>query len=135
MHLVTVLEEMPVQETVDGIADLREARLPGRRRRGQHGASARPRRAPTSTAARPARSTARRSRPTWPRRHRGADGLVDSLLEEARDHAERRALEDSQRTVVEALDVPSYELPRLPGGIDLGGLYELAAGLREQGLA
>jgi hypothetical protein len=61
--------------------------------------------------------------------------LVDSLLEEARDHAERRALEDSQRTVVEALGVPSYELPRLPDGIDLGGLYELAARMREQGLA
>ena len=60
-------------------------------------------------------------------------GLVDSLLEEARDHAARRALEDSQRAVVEALDVPSYELPRLPGGIDLGGLYELAARMREQG--
>ena len=28
VHLVTVLEEMPVQETADGIAELREARLP-----------------------------------------------------------------------------------------------------------
>src|SRR3954471_12646827 len=28
VHLVTVLEEMPVQETADGIADLRRARLP-----------------------------------------------------------------------------------------------------------
>ena len=32
-------------------------------------------------------------------------------------------------------DVPTYELPRLAGGIDLGGLYELAGGLRDQGLA
>ena len=39
------------------------------------------------------------------------------------------------RAVVRALDVPSYELPRLPGGIDLGGLYELAATIRDQGLA
>ena len=28
VHLVTLLEEMPVQETVDGIAELREAKLP-----------------------------------------------------------------------------------------------------------
>ena len=32
-------------------------------------------------------------------------------------------------------DVPTYELPLLPGGVDLGGLYELAEALREQGLA
>ena len=28
VHLVTLLEEMPVQETVDGIAELRAAELP-----------------------------------------------------------------------------------------------------------
>jgi hypothetical protein len=33
------------------------------------------------------------------------------------------------------LDVPSYELPRLAGGVDLGGLYELAELLKDQGLA
>jgi hypothetical protein len=31
--------------------------------------------------------------------------------------------------------VPTYELPLLVGGIDLGGLYELAGSLRDQGLA
>ena len=55
------------------------------------------------------------------------------LLEEARDHAERRGLEDSQRELVEALDVPTYELPRMPGGVDLGALYELAAALKRPG--
>ena len=45
------------------------------------------------------------------------------------------ALEDSQRSVVETLEVPSYELPLLVGGIDLGGLYEIAGLLRDQGLA
>ena len=43
------------------------------------------------------------------------DALVDGLLAEARDHAERRALEDEQREVVAGLDVPTYELPRLHG--------------------
>ena len=46
-----------------------------------------------------------------------------------------RALEDGQRALVAAMDVPSYELPRMAGGIDLGGLYELAGLLREQGMA
>ena len=61
--------------------------------------------------------------------------MVTGLLTEARDHAERRALEDAQRALVDALDVPTYELPRLAGGVDLGALYELAGMLREQGLA
>ena len=42
VHLVTVLEEMPVQETADGIAELRAAEPAGRRRRGQPGPPARP---------------------------------------------------------------------------------------------
>ena len=31
--------------------------------------------------------------------------------------------------------MPTYELPHLPGGIDLAGLYELAEALTEEGLA
>ena len=63
------------------------------------------------------------------------DALVEGLLAEARDHAERRALEDSQRELVADLGVPTYELPRVAGGVDFGGLYELAAMLRDQGMA
>ena len=63
------------------------------------------------------------------------DELLDALLEEGRHHAERRGLEDSQRAIVERLGVPYYELPRLPGGVDLSGLYELAEELTEEGLA
>ena len=36
--------------------------------------------------------------------------------------------------MVETLGVPSYDLPLLVDGIDLGGLYELAGYLRDQGL-
>ena len=61
--------------------------------------------------------------------------LVEGLLEEAREHAERRVLEDKQRKRINGLDVPTYELSRLPDGIDLGGLYELAAELCRQGMA
>ena len=64
-----------------------------------------------------------------------SDSLVQALLTEAHDHAERRALEDAQRAVVDRLDVPTYELPRLASGIDVGALYELAALLKKQGMA
>ena len=63
------------------------------------------------------------------------DALVEALIEEGRHHAERRRLEDGQRALVDELDVPSFELPLLPGGIDMGGLYELAEMLTEEGLA
>ncbi len=135
VHLVTVLEEMPVQETADGIAELRSVDLPV-------GGVVVNRIRPQDLAAddlQAARSG------TIDRDRLEADlvaagvredpALVDGLLLEARDHAERRALEDSQRTLVAGLDVPAYELPRLPQGVDLGALYELAASLREQGMA
>ena len=67
------------------------------------------------------------------------EAMLDGLLEEGHDHAERRALEDSQRTLVESLcrplGAPIYELPRLPGGVDMAGLYELAELLSVEGLA
>jgi len=66
--------------------------------------------------------------------HTAPAELVDGLLEEGHDHAERRQLEDTQRALVEQLGVPTYELPRMPGGVDLAGLYELAELLREEGL-
>ena len=61
--------------------------------------------------------------------------LVPALIHEGRDHAERRRLEDSQRELIAKIGVPTYELPKLAGGADIGGLYELASELIEQGLA
>jgi anion-transporting ArsA/GET3 family ATPase len=135
VHLVTVLEEMPVQETADGIAELRSVGLPVG---GVVVNQVRPQdlRADDLAAARA--GTLDRARIEQDLTDGGiavTPGLVDGLLSEAADHAERRALEDSQRGIVAGLDVPSYELPRIAGGIDLGGLYELAALLREQGMA
>ena len=135
VHLVTVLEEMPVQETADGIAELRAADLPVG--------------AVLVNMVRPRDLGAGSDVPASPEGpidreqvekdlvYAGLDGsdlLVDGLLAEAREHAERRQLEDEQRSVVEGLDVRSIELPRLASGVDLGGLYELAAALKDQGL-
>ena len=135
IHLVTVLEEMPVQETTDGITELRAAGLPVG---GVVVNLVRPRdldaddlaalRAGTVDHAELLGSLAAAGIAT-------SEALVDTLLDEGRHHAERRHLENTQRSLVGELGVPTYELPRLPGGIDLAGLYELAEQLTEEGLA
>ena len=135
VHLVTVLEEMPVQETADAIGELAAAGLPV-------GAvvvnQVRPRDISSADldAARSGRLDPAAIEADLAEAGIEPDtGLVEGLLQEACDHAVRRELEDEQRELVGELGRPTYELPRLPGGIDLGGLYELAADLKEQGLA
>ncbi|WP_193606818.1 ArsA-related P-loop ATPase [Nocardioides lijunqiniae] len=135
VHLVTVLEEMPVQETADGIAQLREADLPVG---GVVVNLVRPQDLSAEDLAGARDGTLDRARVEADLKAAGIEAdadLVDGLLAEARDHAERRALEDSQRVLVGELGVPTYELPRLAQGVDIGALYELAAALRAQGMA
>ncbi|MFD8483221.1 ArsA-related P-loop ATPase [Kitasatospora sp. NPDC059673] len=144
VHFTTLLEEMPVQETVDGIADLREAGLPvggvlvnmvrppildaaaveaahGDHREevalalGEAGLGGRSRKPETVRAA--------------------VEPLLDPLLEQAREHAERVELERTQRIDLQQLRLPSYELPLLGEGMDLAGLYRLAGELKRQGAA
>lgn len=135
VHLVTVLEEMPVQETSDGVDELRAAGLPV-------GAVlvnlVRPQ--DLSEDDRVALLTDAVDRASVVRGLKEAgleagDAEVDALLAEGRHHAERRRLEDAQRTLVADIGLPTAELPLLAGGADLSGVYELAARLREQGMA
>lgn len=154
VHVATVLEEMPVQETEDAVAELRGVdlrvggvvinlvrdpilppRALGAAVKGRldlaevtvgleaaglgswRGARARrPGTAAVATAARVAM-------------------LADGLAVEAAEHGERVALESAQRRELDRLKRPTYELPELAGGIDLGALYELADRLVEQGMA
>ncbi|MEQ4498101.1 ArsA family ATPase [Nocardioides kribbensis] len=135
VHLVTVLEEMPVQETHDGIAELRRDGLPVG---GVVVNMVRPRDIGDDDLALARADDLDRDALATDLAEAGlpvSDPLLDGLLRVAHDHAERRALEDAQRALVADFGVPSYELPRLPGGVDLGGLYELAAALKEQGIA
>ncbi|SDT68626.1 Anion-transporting ATPase, ArsA/GET3 family [Streptomyces sp. TLI_053] len=144
VHLVTLLEEMPVQETVDGIAELREAGLPvggvlvnmvrpplldaaavaavdGDHREevalalGEAGLGGRSRKPDTVRAA--------------------VEPLLDPLLAQAREHAERVELERARRADLQHLKLPTYELPLLGEGVDLGTLYRLAGELKRQGAA
>ena len=56
-------------------------------------------------------------------------------MSEAADHAERVQLESRERDTIQALDRPTYELPLVADGVDVGALYALAEQLREQGMA
>lgn len=135
VHLVTVLEEMPVQETVDGVAELTAAGLPVG---GVVVNLVRPQDLDEQARAALLAGTVDEGGLAKALGSAGIDAtpaLVHSLVAEGRDHAERRELEDSQRALVGTLDLPTYELPKLPGGVDLAGLYELAESLCEQGMA
>lgn len=139
VHLVTLLEEMPVQETADGIAELRAAQLPVGRiivnmvrptvldQSELELAQAVPRTAIAESLSGAGLGGAR---------HGGlAERLVDPLLQQADEYAERFALEREQRAVLTGLDLPLHELPLLAEGMDLAGLYELATELRQQGIS
>ncbi|MFT4081722.1 MAG: ArsA-related P-loop ATPase [Nocardioides sp.] len=135
VHLVTLLEEMPVQETADGIAALRAARL---RVGGVVVNRVRPRDLPDEALSAARAGTLDTAAVAGGLTRAGiepAAPLLDALLAEAGEYAERRVIEDEQRRLVTELDVPTYELDRIAGGVDLGALYLLAERLRGQGMA
>ncbi|MCW2611507.1 MAG: Anion-transporting ATPase, partial [Cryptosporangiaceae bacterium] len=61
--------------------------------------------------------------------------LVSALAAEAGDRALRDSLEERLRGELAELDRPMIELPYLPDGVDLGGLYTLADAFCAQGVA
>jgi anion-transporting ArsA/GET3 family ATPase len=129
VHLVTLLEEMPVQETADGVAELRGVRLPvgsvvvnmvrppvGVELPGEDGGGPDPDALARAFGRAGLRAPAR---------------LVPPLLAEGREYGQRRALERAQRRALDGLELPVRELPLLAEGVDLAGLYRLARRLRE----
>lgn len=135
VHLVTLLEEMPVQETIDGVAELRSVGLP------VGGVVVNAVRAPQlspmalAAAERGELDTAALAAGLKEAGLTADDALVQALAAEAKDHATRVALEERGRDALAGLDRPSYELPLLPDAVDLSGLYELAGMLKDQGIA
>jgi anion-transporting ArsA/GET3 family ATPase len=135
VHLVTLLEEMPVQETIDGVADLRRVGLP------VGGVVVNAVRAPllhpaalqAAQAGGLDRGALRAGLEAAGLEARGP--LLTALAAEAGDHAIRVALEERGRDTLAALDRPSYELPLVQDSVDLGSLYRLAELLCEQGMA
>jgi anion-transporting ArsA/GET3 family ATPase len=139
VHLVTLLEEMPVQETLDGIAELTAADLPVgavlvNADRPAVLTPTQQAHALAGTLDRAALAGAVQAADVVTPRHSAVTAVVDALLDEASDHAERVALAEQERERLLQAGPPVLALPHLPGGIDLGGLYELADVLRGQGL-
>jgi anion-transporting ArsA/GET3 family ATPase len=130
VHLVTLLEDMPVQETADAMAELREAKLP-------IGSvfvnMATEPVLPVDGLARAVegRLTGADLAPALASVHLPGDGVADALAAEAVDHAQRWASQDALRDEVEALGRPTVELPLLTGPMDVGSLFELAGRLEE----
>lgn len=134
VHLVTLLEALPVQETVDAATDLRKAGL-------NLGAiivnrSHRPLLPPEElAAAAEGRIDAGRVRSDL--RSAGIELSAESfagLLTETIEHAATLRTQVSSAEGLAELDVPRLVLPELPDGMDLGGLYELAGLLNAEGV-
>ncbi|MGY1639524.1 ArsA-related P-loop ATPase [Geodermatophilus sp. SYSU D00703] len=131
VHLVTLLEDMPVQETADAIAELTASGLPV-------GSvivnMATEPLLPEDDLLRAAegRLTGAEIAPALAAAHvHDGPGVADALAAQAIEHAQRWAAQDELRDEVEALDRPTVELPLLPGPIDLGALFELAERLED----
>ena len=118
VHVVTLLEELPVTETAEAVAELEDAGLPV-------GALV----ADRVLAALPG---AAGDDPGAAAQALAASGLppeqVEDLVEQARRHAVRVAAQQAQLAALTALGPPVRQLPALPGavGVDLEGLYALA---------
>jgi anion-transporting ArsA/GET3 family ATPase len=134
VHLVTLLEEMPVRETIEAVAELYAAEL-------RPGAivvnRVRPPRlsARSVTAAAGGRVDASRVRAGLTSAGLDlAQEVVDGLVEETVEHAIRVLAEQRARAQLADVDLPTMELPDVNGGIDTAALYELAESLVEQGV-
>jgi anion-transporting ArsA/GET3 family ATPase len=122
VHLVTVLEDMPVQETLDGIAELEAAGLPVGN-------------VIVNMARTPYLTLSKKAAVSGAAEKRVADLLTPygisaqeahELADLGREHAERLALENTERAALAESSRPVIELQQIGEGIDLGGLYELA---------
>ncbi|MEB3369625.1 ArsA-related P-loop ATPase [Saccharopolyspora mangrovi] len=134
VHLVTLLEELPVRETLEAVDELDSADLrPG---------------AVVLNRVRPGRLP-ERTVPAAADGHVDADGVragleaaglkvdgttLDGLVHETIEHAIRHRTEDDAREQLAATDLPTVSLPDLTAGIDVAELYELAEIFTEHGI-
>jgi anion-transporting ArsA/GET3 family ATPase len=133
VHLVTLLEEMPVQETIDAVAELTKVNLPV-------GAvlvnMVREPLLPPELLPQIAAGNVDIDELARGLKTAGidaSDALLAALAGEAADHAGRVLLEQREREQLHAVGQPTIELPMLSGTADLAGLYELARQLQQAG--
>jgi len=133
VHLVTLLEAMPIQETVEAVDDLRSKNVnvgtliinkvsPVYLPADQIDAIAEG----VIDAPRIASSLADAQMPV-------SDTDLAGLLTESIEHATRLQAQQIAKAQLDEVEVPTLELPLLDEGIDLGSLYELANLLQKAG--
>jgi anion-transporting ArsA/GET3 family ATPase len=132
VHFVCTLEEMPVQETLDGIAELRSIS-------GMQVGGIMINMAPPTVLSREELKdlpeAAAMAEVLAAAGLHSTDTLAEELAEELSGHARHVELAERERTELEAAGQPVYELPLVIEGIDLAALHRLAAELRDQGAA
>ncbi len=134
VHLVTLLEALPVQETTDAVRELEAADL-------RLGTVIVNRTEPSYLPAEALQDAATGTVDAAAVR-RGLEktgiALSDSdfagLLTETIEHASTLSAQVDSAAQLDELDTARMQLPMLADGVDLGGLYELAAELTEQGV-
>jgi hypothetical protein len=65
----------------------------------------------------------------------GSNDVADALAAELGEHATQVLNQREHRRTLTGTGQPCYDLPLITDGVDLAGLYRLAAALREQGAA
>lgn len=132
VHFVSTLEEMPVQEAVDGIEELRK--IKGMHIGGIVINMARPAVLPREQLTAPVDVMALATALGKAGLHT-TEPLAVSLAAELADHARHVELQDRERAELDKAGQPVYELPLVTEGIDTAALYRLARELRVQGAA
>ncbi|MGU3497755.1 ArsA-related P-loop ATPase [Mycobacterium sp. C31M] len=134
IHLVTLLEALPIQETIEAITELRDLDLPiGSVIVNRNIPSYLPEEDLTKAAEGDIDADAVRA-------GLEATGITLSdndfagLLTESIQHATRIAARTESADLLQDLDVPRLDLPAIADGVDLGSLYELAEALAAQGV-
>lgn len=134
IHLVTLLEALPIQETVEAIQELREMELPigsvivNRTIPAYLAPDDLAKAAEGDVDADAVRSGLATAGITL------SDTDFAGLLTETIQHATRVAARAESAEQLVEIDVPRLQLPTLTDGVDLGSLYELAEELARQGV-
>ena len=134
IHLVTLLEALPMQETLEAIDELQELGLPigsvivNRNIPAYLAPDALAKAAEGDVDADKVRSDLAQVGITL------SDSDFAGLLTETIQHATRISARAESAEQLDEIKVARLELPALPDGVDLGSLYELAEALAHQGV-
>jgi anion-transporting ArsA/GET3 family ATPase len=138
VHFVTVLEEMPVQETLDGIAELAGLGDGGLQPGGIMINMVHPLILPPDQLRTAASGSVDEDELALELKAAGLeDGrqLASALAAELTARARTVTGQRAQRRRLAAAGQPRYDLPMITDGMGLAGLYRIAAALRDQGAA